>query len=191
MKYPTAQLTTEQDLPYYNSLNNVLYINTVKYNRLIEQVDPSLYTKEVNYYMSPISEVQSILLGLYTKGTLDEKEKKDLEKSLKHINLKGILMYGDGNKRHTSYGRFSTLFQGILPKDRELYFRNYQQTFYQWRDTISMVNICPDAKMCWQSMLRKLGAKGVHGLTNNFEPFYVVVWYDLIPKEGIKRVHGL
>ena len=189
--------------PYFNTQTKTLYINTVHNNDIVLKVNEDLKNSDVNIYMTPVTKKEHDILVFYCQGKkIDEAEIENIKVMFPHINIDNILMYGNGNERYTSYGRFSSLFQqeerrrmtGYGQRNQnigELSFRSYEKSYEDWHESAAHTNLCTDMKMCWQSAIRKLGGKEIHGLDNDYIDFFVILWYNILSLDEIRTIHGL
>lgn len=173
--------------PYIDKDTKTLFLNKIENHKYTIAKNRDLRNVEVSYYMTAISEEDVKVLNSYISATKEEKEK--LTKQYPHIDLENIILLGNANKKYGSYSNMKGLMMTISRFNRELpkinpnyevvFYRNYQVTEEKWEESLAYLNPCPDIKMSWQSAIRALGAKGVHGLNNSNIPFYVVIWFKI------------
>lgn len=168
--------STKEILPYFNRHTKTIYLNTLKNNYLVLKVFPELSWKNVNIFMTAITEEESLLINNYLKQGQAEEVKIDIQKQFPRINLKGIIANGNGNEKATSFGSVLQLKKSNSHSSSAMpRYRNYEVSYEKWNEN-PYVNLCPESRMSYESVLRKLGAKGVHGMNNKNIPFYTVLW---------------
>ena len=168
-----------QKRPYFNFELKTLHLNTLKGNNIVTKVFPELYSTEVDIFLTAISKPENVLVDHYLRKDQTDEVKEEIKKVFPHINLDKVLANGNGNEKASSY---SSLLQkkpvtnnsaSMLP-----FYRNYEVSYEKWYDN-PYVNMCPEGRLCYESALRKLGAKGVHGMNNIHIPFYTVLWIGI------------
>lgn len=187
--------------PYLNKETKTLYLNNVTNYKYIINNEENLKDKPCNIYLTSISKEDLSIIESYKRASVESK--KEIQDRFKHINLSNIIMLGNGNKKNTTHSKLEGLLEVFSKKDREklsknrfykaveLFYRNYEKSREVWLEQSDFINMCPDVKMCWESALRKLGARNVHGLRNEYNPFYVVIWYDDVKFSKVKQTHNL
>ena len=180
---------TDTKLPYYNRETNTLFLSCSKRSSQTDRIFNKLEGNKFNIYITAITKEDNDTLEKLLAGSMISEE--DVKK-YKHINLSSIIATGDGNGKYISF--MFPLVQEILPtqysKTDLPTYRSYENSYEKWEGK-AHVTLCPDKRMSYESALRKLGAKGIHGQNNDNLPFYIVVWADTIEQWEIKGTHGL
>lgn len=178
--------------PYYNRETKTLYLKRDVKNPYIK-VDG-----EINIYLTAVSKETYEEVKDFKK--LPKEIQEELQLKHQHIDLTNMVMFGNGNKDRLPLPKLKEFLYVLVSRSKEYStsplavkecFRNYENRYESWLHMLAYVNTCQDIKMCWESALRKLGAKGVHGLKNDKIPFYVVIWYDQTPLSSVSAKHNL
>lgn len=185
--------------PYFNEETSTIYINSLKGNKNIIAREISVNgkkedvvkKKEYSVYVTKVSEEDISAIRSYK--SLSEDDKNSLKARVPNVIFDNVLILGNANKKRLPISSFSDYLQKEVRVDRgasltdinkrQEYYRNYERRYETWENNCMFVNSCPDVKMSWQSIIRKLGAKGVHGINNSDIPFYVIIWYDTLTEE--------
>lgn len=196
--------TNIRTLPYYNEETKTLFINRLFNNSLIIGNFKELTNIKTNVYITTINEEKSKIIENYLKrkSKFEESEIEEINKKLYPININYIIAYGNCNAYYNFYNKISSLLQfkkaknyentkTFFRKEEGITYRNYEKPYEYWYNNF-LVDMCPDIRMCWNSILRKTGFKGLKGIENDETPHYIVVWFDTLKTYNeIKKIHNL
>ena len=188
--------------PYYNRENNTLFLSRGHAPNLMHRIvwfEPDKMNFPMNFLINAISEEENELIDEYLKSK-DEEHKEEIQKKFPYVDLERVITNGNGNTTGVS-STLSPILQSLKKNldiserrknfNRPISYRSYERSYEYWKDILPHVNLCPDAKMCWESVLRKLGAKKVYGMNNDYIPFYVVVTANFQNPDMLKKDYGL
>lgn len=200
-------MNTNKRKPYFNRENKILFLNRRQIPKHFrDKLAWSDYTdlNEYSMFACPISEEDSVKVDLFLKEStrIDTKEllKTELEIAYPHIDFRKILMHGNANQQRTSYRQFEFVIQYYYGKhpgtntnadQHMLRLRSYERTYEDWVEVSTMVNLCSDDKMAWQTIIRKLGGHWVKGMNNTWKPFYIIVWAEALTEQESIDKHGV